>query len=104
MDEKSQCLRFADAEESESANEGLVPFTCRSQLGVVVPMPRLLDDAILNDSVRSPLTSVENASCPFPVVVAVEVMMPVRAPVVVPRPVVSCALKERRDAVEVPAD
>ena len=41
IDEKSQCFKLAAAEVSESANEGRVPATCKSQFGVVVPIPRL---------------------------------------------------------------
>ena len=41
MEEKSQCLRLAEALVSERAREGRVPATWRSQFGVVVPTPRL---------------------------------------------------------------
>ena len=53
---KSQCLRFALAEASVSANDGRGPATCRFQLGVVVPMPKKL---------LVPSVSVEVAVCVF---------------------------------------
>ena len=53
IDEKIQCLRFADAEMSERANDGRVPATWRFQFGVVVPMPMLPEVAKKIEDVAS---------------------------------------------------
>ena len=89
MEERSQCLRLAEAELSDNANDGRVPFTCRSQLGVVVPMPRLPLSSAVNRSV--PAESVRVRSRPVPVpspltanrARGVEVPMPILPPLVV---------------------
>ena len=108
MEERSQCLRLADAEVSVRAKEGLVPATWRSQLGVVVPMPTEPVSSMRMASVKPPARSVEKARFPFPVL-KFWVRMLVMAAVVVPfvsmppEGVVEPAsvLKERREAVEV---
>src|SRR3989344_1532248 len=62
----SQCLRFALAEASVSANEGRVPATCRFQLGLVVPMPKkLLVPSVSVEVAVWVFVSEKYASCPM---------------------------------------
>ena len=50
VDCKNQCLRFELAPVSEIVSFGVAPAICRSELGVVVPMPTLL--AVLKNIVE----------------------------------------------------